>query len=237
MWLLMLAGCRTTVSDRSIASIDDAGVDWIEARVQRGDLAVVGNGEASLVVTTRRVAEGRRRAAERRNEADAASVEVVFDTLRIDAPASHQRRRTDVDVLGPEDLGVIAWVTEGVARIDGVTGDHDIEAPRIEIVGGQGDRVLVATTHGARIEGEPASGDVWQLDVTGDLAIALPRDAEVRLDAVLSEGARAEVTLPFEEIASGDDFVRARTGSGAVDIQVDLRLGTLFVSERAPDAP
>lgn len=225
-----LFGCVRQVGER-VQSEVDGSVTRLEADVERGDLEVLATEAATVSVTADLAAEGSR--AQRRLDEATVSTELVLDILRLGVRAPSSRVRAEVQVRGPDVLDVAASAPEGGVRIEGVTGHHDVEAAWIEVVGGAGPRHLVATRDGMRVEGDPAPGDAWVLDVTGDLDLFLPAGLELRLDAVLSEGARAEVTgLTFDEILATDDFVRARTGSGAIDIRIDVRGGTLVLAER-----
>ncbi|MEN0063034.1 MAG: hypothetical protein AAGA48_12845 [Myxococcota bacterium] len=238
MWRVALiagigGGCGASAADQFEQSFPTDSVAVVEANLTRGSLQIDGRKAAELTVVAQRAASaGTVRRAVKRNEADPVLIERVLDAVRIDAPASHPERRTDVRITGGDALSVQAVVEHGDVQIEGLSGDQTIEAPRIEVRAGDGDRRLTATEDGLVLSGEPAPGDVWVIDVTGDAFITLPPGVEVRLDALLSEGARAELTgFTFDEVQASDDFVRARKGSGAVDIVIDVRRGTLFLSE------
>lgn len=237
---LLLMGCQVTAADTVMSSVEDltadlAALERFDASIERGDLEVRSAADPAWMVRSRREATGRTEGqATRRNDADPVAIAIVFDTLRVTGAASHPSRRTDVTFDGPEDIDVTADVTQGQVRVIETNGDHDIIAERVEIEGGTGDRTVRTTADGAEIDGRPAPGDTWRLDITGDLVLTLPADVEVRLQAVLSEGARAEVTgFRFDDYFATDDLIEARSGSGAVDMAIDVRRGvfTLAVAE------
>lgn len=230
---VLVTGCGTATGSFG-QELDATGVARLDARVPLGDLSVAGDDEDVLTVTGDLTAEGRR--AQRRLDEASVSAEVVLDTLRLAGPAADREVRAELTVSGPSALSVAAAVPDGVVRLDGLTGDHEVEAARVEVAGGAGDRRLVASRGGATLAGDPVPGDTWVLDVTGDLELSFPRDAEVRLEAVLSEGARAEVTgLLFDEWFGTDDYLRGQVGSGAVDVRIDLRQGTLRLYGHDPE--
>lgn len=223
--LLLVACAEARLTDYVVVPAE--GVRSVVAEVDRGSVVYAGTSPPEFSVTSERWGHGPTRGmAEEQARQTTATVRVIAGRLALTGISQAPNAGVDFVVEGPPDVDVDASLPEGDLHVEDVEGTVVGTAQAFYGRGLTGPLDVQTTAEGADIEAMPDPGEAIRLDVTGDLALALPYGAPYDLVVFPDPDFEVAVTdLGFDSLTVAPDFVRGSAGDGSIEVSVVVRSG------------
>jgi hypothetical protein len=220
---LLLAGMVGCVSVRDEHStvVSAAGISVLSARVEDGDLEVLGRNtqDFDITATTWGTGSRRERAADREDAVTWSAV-ARQGRLELDGFSRQGRSGVDFDVIGPRLVSIDAIAESGTVDLDDVEGAHVITA----------NRITGFTLGDLDVFAESDIGLMWVpytetdalIESRGTVRLALPRGLEYDLTIRTDIDDPITVTeLGWQDVRVGEGFFNGFSGRGTVEIDIN----------------
>lgn len=225
---LLLAGCAKS-SRLFTKTLPADGITTLQARVDRGDLSLLGIGgdTFNLAGTSTGYGSTPVRAAQHES-GNAVDLSANGSQAVLTATSAYRRAWTTLNLSTPAQIDLDLQVDHGSVDAEQIDGNHTIVADRITAVHLSGSVDLTANSGGMDVDVWPAADGHVQIDsVAGDvvlrLPLGLPYDVQVIGDP--SYGMQIE-DLGFQGSLSQPGFFSGTVGDGSIPVMVYVNGGS-----------
>ncbi len=215
-------------------SVSAVGVEALNARVDRGDLVVLGDETDTLALTGTSTGYGSSAAqASAREAGNTVTLAVDGATARLTATSTAKRAWTALDVVGPTVLDLDVDVRRGSVHVEAVAGEHVIRADRITARRLEGTAELRASSGGMDVDLRPDAGGRVQIESSaGDVVLRLPWGLPYDIEVIGDPGYGMYIEeLGFHATFSEPGYFAGTVGDGSIQVAVFVNGGSFQLLE------